>query len=77
MATLGYIQLVRHLRGELDLAAARDEIVLRTAQYAKRQRTWFRAVPTVGGGEPGDPAVSDLLARLVADALAARPPSSP
>lgn len=77
LATLGYIQLVRHLRGELDLAAARDEIVLRTAQYAKRQRTWFRAVPTVGGGEPGDPAVSDLLARLVADALAARPPSSP
>jgi tRNA dimethylallyltransferase len=29
-------------RGELDLSAARERIIIETRQYAKRQRTWFR-----------------------------------
>jgi len=29
-------------RGEVDLSAARDRIIIETRQYAKRQRTWFR-----------------------------------
>jgi tRNA dimethylallyltransferase len=39
---IGYRQAVRVLRGELDLEAARRDIVTETMQYAKRQRTWFR-----------------------------------
>lgn len=70
LRTLGYAQLVRHLRGELSLAAARDEIVLRTRQYARRQRIWFRRVPAFAAGPPGDPVVRDALAELLA--LAAR-----
>jgi tRNA dimethylallyltransferase len=32
-----------HLEGRLTLDAAREAIVTLTRQYAKRQRTWFRA----------------------------------
>jgi tRNA dimethylallyltransferase len=40
--TLGYQEIKQHLAG-LSLEAAIDQIVLRTRQFAKRQRTWFRA----------------------------------
>ncbi|MGH7620624.1 MAG: tRNA (adenosine(37)-N6)-dimethylallyltransferase MiaA [Gemmatimonadaceae bacterium] len=38
----GYDTVRRLVRGELSLAAAREEILIATRQYAKRQRTWFR-----------------------------------
>jgi hypothetical protein len=34
---------VAEIDGKTVRFTARDEIVLRTAHYAKRQRTWFRA----------------------------------
>jgi tRNA dimethylallyltransferase len=40
---IGAAELVAHLRGRLTLEEARDRIVTLTRQYAKRQRTWFRA----------------------------------
>jgi len=39
---LGYRELAAHLRGEHDLATARERIVGNTLRYAKRQMTWFR-----------------------------------
>ena len=45
MQSLGYRQLVRHLRGELSIEAAVEEIQRETRRYAKRQMTWFRADP--------------------------------
>jgi len=45
--TLGYAEMKRYLHGELTLTAARDEICMHTAQFAKRQRTWFGADPTI------------------------------
>jgi tRNA dimethylallyltransferase len=38
----GYMELVPHLRGEMDLDEAVAEMVLDTRRYARRQRTWFR-----------------------------------
>jgi len=38
----GYQVMRMVSRGELDLSAARDRIIIETRQYAKRQRTWFR-----------------------------------
>ena len=38
----GYDAVRRYVRGEITRAAAREEIFIRTRQYAKRQRTWFR-----------------------------------
>ena len=40
---IGAPELVAHLRGEMTLADARDAAVIASRQYAKRQRTWFRA----------------------------------
>ena len=42
LRAIGYRQAVAVVRGELDPAAARRDIVTGTMQYAKRQRTWFR-----------------------------------
>ncbi|MCT0214603.1 tRNA (adenosine(37)-N6)-dimethylallyltransferase MiaA [Synechococcus sp. CS-1324] len=40
--TIGYGEAKRHLAGELDEAEAIRLTDLRTRQFAKRQRTWFR-----------------------------------
>ncbi len=69
LRTLGYAQLVAHLRGELSLEEARGEIVLRTRQYAKRQRTWFRRLAVVAAGPPEAPTVVRTLSRLLEEAL--------
>jgi tRNA dimethylallyltransferase len=45
LKTLGYQEVGEFLRGELpDLAATEAAIALHTRQFAKRQRTWFRAI---------------------------------
>jgi len=38
----GYDTVRALVRGTLDIAAAREAILVSTRQYAKRQRTWFR-----------------------------------
>ncbi|MDV7141490.1 tRNA (adenosine(37)-N6)-dimethylallyltransferase MiaA [Tropicimonas sp. TH_r6] len=40
---IGAPELIAHLRGEMDLDAAREAACIATRRYAKRQRTWFRA----------------------------------
>jgi tRNA dimethylallyltransferase len=40
---IGAPQLIAHLRGELTLNDAREAATIATRQFAKRQRTWFRA----------------------------------
>ncbi|KAA2316863.1 tRNA (adenosine(37)-N6)-dimethylallyltransferase MiaA [Pseudooceanicola sediminis] len=40
---IGAPELIAHLRGEMTLDAAREAAVIATRQFAKRQRTWFRA----------------------------------
>jgi len=40
---IGASELIAHLRGEMTLDAARAAAITATRQYAKRQRTWFRA----------------------------------
>ncbi len=41
LKTLGYPQAIAYLQGTFSCEQAVDEIVLKTRQYAKRQRTWF------------------------------------
>ena len=52
--TLGYAEIRQYLRGEVDLAEAKRQVVLHTRQFAKRQRTWFRAVPEIEWFDSGD-----------------------
>jgi tRNA dimethylallyltransferase len=40
---IGARDLIAHLRGEITLDEARARAVIASQQYAKRQRTWFRA----------------------------------
>ncbi len=40
---IGSQELARYIEGKLSLDAARQLAVISTRQYAKRQRTWFRA----------------------------------
>lgn len=43
MQGIGYKEMIPCVKGHVSLEDAADEIRLRTRQYAKRQRTWFRA----------------------------------
>lgn len=43
MKAIGAQELISHLHGELTLTQARDAAIIASRQYAKRQRTWFRA----------------------------------
>ena len=45
--TLGYRELLEHLRGRASLPEAVETIGLRTRQLAKRQETWFRRVEEI------------------------------
>lgn len=47
LQTLGYQELLQHLQGQMTLAEATAQIVIHTRQFAKRQRTWFRADPHI------------------------------
>ncbi|MBW6417237.1 tRNA (adenosine(37)-N6)-dimethylallyltransferase MiaA [Celeribacter sp. PS-C1] len=40
---IGAPELIAHLKGELSLDEAKEAATIATRQYAKRQRTWFRA----------------------------------
>jgi tRNA dimethylallyltransferase len=40
---IGAPELIAHLRGEMTLEDARQAAIIASRQYAKRQRTWFRA----------------------------------
>nr|WP_239029956.1 tRNA (adenosine(37)-N6)-dimethylallyltransferase MiaA [Nereida sp. MMG025] len=40
---IGAPELIAHLRGDITLQAARAAAITASRQYAKRQRTWFRA----------------------------------
>jgi tRNA dimethylallyltransferase len=45
MRAVGYRQMWAHVRGEYDLARARELVIQATRQLAKRQLTWLRAWP--------------------------------
>lgn len=40
--SIGYRQILQHLDGTMTRGDMEEDIVIRTRQYAKRQRTWFR-----------------------------------
>ncbi len=47
LKTLGYQEIRQHLQGKISLEQAQDLTVIHTRQFAKRQRTWFRADPSI------------------------------
>ncbi|MEG4862739.1 MULTISPECIES: tRNA (adenosine(37)-N6)-dimethylallyltransferase MiaA [unclassified Microcoleus] len=59
--TLGYQEIKQYLAGEITLNQAKELTILHTRQFAKRQRTWFRAYPEI---EWFDVSAPDLLERV-------------
>lgn len=51
---IGAAELIAHLRGEIPLETAIERATILTRQFAKRQRTWFRA--RMGGWQKVSPA---------------------
>ena len=41
LKSLGYPQAISYLKGEISAKEAKEQIIILTRQYAKRQRTWF------------------------------------
>lgn len=61
LKTLGYREMQQYLAGEVDLEAAKALTVLHTRQFAKQQRTWFRADPAIAWFDSESP---DLLTKV-------------
>ena len=59
--TLGYREMKQYLAGDISLSAAKDLTVLHTRQFAKRQRTWFRAYSQIEWFDADNP---DLLEQV-------------
>ncbi|HEY9811917.1 MAG TPA: tRNA (adenosine(37)-N6)-dimethylallyltransferase MiaA [Candidatus Sericytochromatia bacterium] len=59
--TLGYREMKQYLAGEISLNQAKELTVLHTRQFAKRQRTWFRAYPEIEWFDADQP---DLLEKV-------------
>ncbi|HEY9845541.1 MAG TPA: tRNA (adenosine(37)-N6)-dimethylallyltransferase MiaA [Candidatus Caenarcaniphilales bacterium] len=63
--TLGYREIAQHLAGEISLAQAQALTTLHTRQFAKRQRTWFRADPQIHWFDADHPALIDQVWEFV------------
>ncbi|MEH2251462.1 tRNA (adenosine(37)-N6)-dimethylallyltransferase MiaA [Nostoc sp.] len=59
--TLGYQEIKQYLAGDISLDEAKELTILHTRQFAKRQRTWFRAYPQIEWFDADDP---DLLEKV-------------
>ncbi|MEG3440433.1 tRNA (adenosine(37)-N6)-dimethylallyltransferase MiaA [Pannus brasiliensis CCIBt3594] len=74
--TLGYAEMKRYLFGEISLEEAIDLTVLHTRQFAKRQRTWFRAYPEIRWFPVDGEDSLDRICREIDDFLCNIPPSA-
>ncbi len=59
--TLGYQEIKQYLAGDISLDKAQELTILHTRQFAKRQRTWFKAYPQIEWFDADNP---DLLKQV-------------
>ena len=51
---IGYAEIIEHLKGEIDLDKAIENIKVNTRRLAKGQRTWFKTFKDVNWIECGE-----------------------
>lgn len=61
LKTLGYAEIKQYIEGEVSLEEAKNLTILHTCQFAKRQRTWFRAYPEIEWFDALDPDLRDRV----------------
>ncbi|MBI4223604.1 MAG: tRNA (adenosine(37)-N6)-dimethylallyltransferase MiaA [Deltaproteobacteria bacterium] len=61
LQSIGYKQIVRHLKGQASLPATIEEIKKETRALARRQLTWFRADKNIRWFDPADAGWSRAL----------------
>ncbi|WP_295616924.1 tRNA (adenosine(37)-N6)-dimethylallyltransferase MiaA [Chamaesiphon sp. GL140_3_metabinner_50] len=61
LKTLGYAQMQQYLEGKISLVEAINLTTLLTRQFAKRQRTWFKAIPNIEWFDSNDPILLDRV----------------
>jgi tRNA dimethylallyltransferase len=54
LKTVGYSETFQYLEGKISLYELRNQIILHTSQYAKRQMTWFRKNKEIQWFDPED-----------------------
>lgn len=59
--TLGYQEFKRYLKGEISQTDAIAQTILHTRQFAKRQRTWFRADSSITWFDSDRPDLQEAL----------------
>jgi len=59
--TLGYQEIKQYLAGDIELSEAKELTILHTRQFAKRQRTWFRADPQIEWFDADSPNLLEIL----------------
>ncbi|NJK75380.1 MAG: tRNA (adenosine(37)-N6)-dimethylallyltransferase MiaA [Oscillatoriales cyanobacterium RU_3_3] len=64
--TLGYAEMKQYLAEKVTLEEAENLTVLHTRQFAKQQRTWFRAYPEIEWFDVSLPDLSDRIWERVA-----------
>ncbi len=57
--TLGYAEFKQYILGNISLELAIADTILHTRQFAKRQRTWFRAYPEITWFDANSPSLID------------------
>jgi tRNA dimethylallyltransferase len=65
--TLGYQEIKQYLAGDITLSEAKQLTVLHTRQFAKRQRTWFRAYSEIEWFDVSQPDLFERVWQRVAE----------
>ncbi|MFQ3616514.1 MAG: tRNA (adenosine(37)-N6)-dimethylallyltransferase MiaA [Cyanobacteriota bacterium] len=71
--TLGYREMRQYLAGEISLEEAIALTALHTRQFAKRQRTWFRADPSIHWFDTEDPELVERVWAQIQQFIATLP----
>jgi tRNA dimethylallyltransferase len=64
LQTLGYPQVISHIRGDISRAACIETISRLTRRYAKRQLTWFRREKDIRWFRADDPGTMEAVIAL-------------
>jgi tRNA dimethylallyltransferase len=61
---IGYRQLIAYFDGQLSEVEAKEQTIIRTRQFSRKQLAWFRRDPRIVWLAAGGAALPELVARV-------------